>query len=73
MQEMAKVDEEKKIGMTEAWLRKHRPVYNAATKHPFIRSIRDGTVQIHSFKTWLVSQIPLPPFLYFLFFIFVKS
>ncbi|KAK2412133.1 hypothetical protein P8452_72583 [Trifolium repens] len=56
MQEMAKVDEEKKIGMTEAWLRKHRPVYNAATKHPFIRSIRDGTVQIHSFKTWLAQD-----------------
>ncbi|MCH99310.1 seed maturation protein PM36, partial [Trifolium medium] len=55
MQEIVKA-EEKKIGMTEAWLRKHRPVYQAATKHPFIRTIRDGTVQSHSFKTWLAQD-----------------
>jgi formylaminopyrimidine deformylase / aminopyrimidine aminohydrolase len=57
MQVIAKAKaEEKKIGMTETWLRKHRPIYDAATRHPFILSIRDGTVQSHSFKTWLVSN-----------------
>ncbi|CAL5198978.1 unnamed protein product [Lathyrus oleraceus] len=44
------------IGKTETWLRKHRSVYNSATKHPFILSIRDGTVQSHSFKTWLAQD-----------------
>lgn len=56
MQEQAK-SEEKKIGMTETWLRKHRLIYDAATRHPFILSIRDATVQSHSFKTWLVNHI----------------
>ena len=58
MQVIAKAKaEEKKIGMTETWLRKHRPIYDAATRHPFILSIRDATVQSHSFKTWLVSYL----------------
>ncbi|KAL5065512.1 hypothetical protein RYX36_027249 [Vicia faba] len=43
-------------GMSEKWLRKHRSVYNSATKHPFILSIRNGTVQSHSFKTWLAQD-----------------
>ncbi|XP_058757768.1 probable bifunctional TENA-E protein [Vicia villosa] len=43
-------------GMTEKWLRKHSSVYNSATKHPFILSIRDGTVQSHSFKTRLAQD-----------------
>ncbi|AES91958.1 putative bifunctional TENA-E protein [Medicago truncatula] len=57
MQVIAKAKaEEKKIGLTETWLRKHRPIYDAATRHPFILSIRDGTVQSHSFKTWLAQD-----------------
>ncbi|KAJ1383273.1 Thiaminase-2/PQQC [Sesbania bispinosa] len=52
MEEKAKA-EEKKIGMIEAWLRKHRLQYDGATRHPFILTIRDGTVHTDSFKTWL--------------------
>ncbi|XP_061349191.1 probable bifunctional TENA-E protein [Gastrolobium bilobum] len=55
MEEKAK-SEEKKIGMIEAWLRKHRLVYTAATRHPLILSIRDGTIHIASFKTWLAQD-----------------
>lgn len=42
-----------KVSVIETWLRKHRLVYVEATRHPFIRSIRDGTVDISSFKRWL--------------------
>lgn len=49
-----KMEEEKKITMTETWLRKHRLLYVGATRHPFIHSIRDGNVDFSSFKTWLV-------------------
>ncbi|KAK7264702.1 hypothetical protein RJT34_32312 [Clitoria ternatea] len=55
MEETAKA-EEKKIGMTEAWLRKHRLVYIGATRHPFILSIRDGSINIDSYKTWLAQD-----------------
>ncbi|XP_027333067.1 probable bifunctional TENA-E protein [Abrus precatorius] len=55
MEEKVKA-EEKKIGMIEAWLRKHRLLYAGATKHPLILSIRDGTIQIPSFKTWLAQD-----------------
>ncbi|KAF5198765.1 Bifunctional tena-e protein [Thalictrum thalictroides] len=37
----------------ETWLNKHRLMYNKATQHPFIHSIRDGTVNFSSFKIWL--------------------
>ncbi|KAI5415619.1 probable bifunctional TENA-E protein isoform X1 [Lathyrus oleraceus] len=53
---MTRSSKMQEIGKTETWLRKHRPVYNSATKHPFILSIRDGTVQSHSFKTWLAQD-----------------
>ena len=43
-----------KTTMTETWLRKHRLLYVGATRHPFIRSIRDGNIDLSSFKTWLV-------------------
>ncbi|KAJ0848432.1 putative thiaminase-2/PQQC, heme oxygenase-like, multi-helical [Helianthus annuus] len=39
--------------VTETWLRKHRLQYNGATRHPFILSIRDGSVNFSSFKRWL--------------------
>ncbi|KAJ0093442.1 hypothetical protein Patl1_24904 [Pistacia atlantica] len=42
-----------KSGMIDTWLRKHRLLYTGATRHPFILSIRDGTVDLSSFKTWL--------------------
>ncbi|KAI3687658.1 hypothetical protein L1987_81358 [Smallanthus sonchifolius] len=41
------------IPVTETWLRKHRLLYNGATRHPFILSIRDGSVDFSSFKRWL--------------------
>ncbi|KAL2338960.1 hypothetical protein Fmac_013406 [Flemingia macrophylla] len=55
MEEKAKA-EEKKTGMIEAWLRKHRYLYDGATRHPFILSIHDGTISIDSFKTWLAQD-----------------
>lgn len=42
-----------KTQIIETWLRKHSLIYTAATRHPFILSIRDGTVDSSSFKTWL--------------------
>ncbi|KAM1171453.1 hypothetical protein ACFX2G_022172 [Malus domestica] len=39
--------------MTNTWLRKHRLIYAGATRHPFILSIRDGTVDLSAFKRWL--------------------
>ncbi|KAK1436341.1 hypothetical protein QVD17_02120 [Tagetes erecta] len=41
------------IPVTETWLRKHRLQYTGATRHPFILSIRDGSVDFSSFKRWL--------------------
>ncbi|KAL0538035.1 hypothetical protein IC582_027029 [Cucumis melo] len=38
---------------TDSWLRKHRLIYTGATRHPFILTIRDGTVDLSAFKTWL--------------------
>nr|KYP57892.1 Seed maturation protein PM36 [Cajanus cajan] len=55
MEEKAKA-EEKKMGMIEVWLRKHRSLYNGATRHPLILSIRDGTINIDCFKTWLAQD-----------------
>ncbi|KAI4378962.1 hypothetical protein MLD38_016376 [Melastoma candidum] len=40
-------------GTTTTWLRKHRHLYTAATRHPLILSIRDGTVDLDSFRRWL--------------------
>ncbi|KAF8392650.1 hypothetical protein HHK36_022999 [Tetracentron sinense] len=40
-------------GMIQTWLNKHRLVYAGATRHPLILSIRDGTVDLSSFKRWL--------------------
>ncbi|OIV91776.1 hypothetical protein TanjilG_14355 [Lupinus angustifolius] len=55
MQEKA-VAEEKKIGMTETWLRKHRLQFIGATRHPMLKTIRDGTINLASFKTWLAQE-----------------
>uniref|UniRef100_A0A2N9IP66 aminopyrimidine aminohydrolase n=1 Tax=Fagus sylvatica TaxID=28930 RepID=A0A2N9IP66_FAGSY len=48
-----KREEVEKIGMIETWLKKHRIIYTGATRHPFVLSIRDGTVDLSAFKTWL--------------------
>ncbi|KAF9604567.1 hypothetical protein IFM89_008011 [Coptis chinensis] len=48
-----KKEEEVGGGILETWLDKHSSMYNKATKHPFILSIRDGTVDLSSFKRWL--------------------
>ncbi|XAR49687.1 hypothetical protein NMG60_11032957 [Bertholletia excelsa] len=42
-----------KVGTIETWLKKHTLVYTAATRHPFIHRIRDGTVDPSSIKRWL--------------------
>ncbi|GFP85262.1 seed maturation protein pm36 [Phtheirospermum japonicum] len=39
--------------MTDTWLKKHRQIYLEATRHPFILGIRDGSVDLSSFKRWL--------------------
>lgn len=39
--------------MIETWMKKHAPLYTAATRHPFILSIRDGSVDLSAFKRWL--------------------
>ncbi|RZC04420.1 putative bifunctional TENA-E protein [Glycine soja] len=54
MEEKAKAED--KIGMSETWLRKHRLIYDGATRHPLIISICDGTINIASFKTWLAQD-----------------
>ncbi|XP_047336519.1 probable bifunctional TENA-E protein [Impatiens glandulifera] len=48
-------EEQKKIGIVETWMmkKKHAAVYAAATRHPFIQSIRDGSVDLSAFKRWL--------------------
>ncbi|PON64974.1 heme oxygenase [Parasponia andersonii] len=40
-------------GVIDTWLRKHRLLYVGATRHPFILSIDDGTIDIFAFKRWL--------------------
>ncbi|KAL7123764.1 hypothetical protein ABFS83_14G004200 [Erythranthe nasuta] len=42
-----------RTAITVTWLKKHRQLYLGATRHPFILGIRDGSVDISSFKRWL--------------------
>lgn len=44
-------------GAIETWLRKHRLIYVGATRHPFILAVRDGTIDLSSFKRWLVRRL----------------
>ncbi|XP_065863793.1 probable bifunctional TENA-E protein [Euphorbia lathyris] len=46
-------EEEDKSGMIETWIKKHLLLYTGATRHPFILSIRDGSIDFSSFKRWL--------------------
>lgn len=60
-----------KLTVIDTWLRKHRLIYLGATRHSFVISIRDGTVDFSGFKIWLVCTfkylILLSLSLYFLF------
>ncbi|XAR57011.1 hypothetical protein NMG60_11025008 [Bertholletia excelsa] len=42
-----------KAGIIDTWLKKHTLAYIGATRHPFIRRIRDGTIDLSHFKRWL--------------------
>ncbi|VFQ80272.1 unnamed protein product [Cuscuta campestris] len=39
--------------MTERWERKHKALFTAAARHPFIKAVRDGAVPFSSFKAYL--------------------
>ncbi|XP_038875310.1 probable bifunctional TENA-E protein [Benincasa hispida] len=41
---------------TDSWLRKHRLIYTEATRHPFVLTIRDGTVDLSAFRIWLEQE-----------------
>ncbi|XP_052191013.1 probable bifunctional TENA-E protein isoform X2 [Diospyros lotus] len=41
------------MGTIETWMMKHSLLFAGATRHPFIRSIRDGTLHLSAFKRWL--------------------
>ncbi|OIT38016.1 PREDICTED: probable bifunctional TENA-E protein [Nicotiana attenuata] len=42
-----------KLTQIEKWLRKHKLQYTTATRHPFINSIHDASIDFSSFKIWL--------------------
>lgn len=44
----------KQLTQIEKWLRKHKLEYTAATRHPFIYNIHDGSIHFSSYKKWLV-------------------
>ncbi|CAL5346869.1 unnamed protein product [Camellia sinensis] len=50
---MEKREKTNKMGIVDKWLKKHSVAYSGATRHPFIHSIRHGTVDLSSFKRWL--------------------
>ncbi|KAJ1699261.1 hypothetical protein LUZ63_007773 [Rhynchospora breviuscula] len=59
---------------TATWQAKHRELYERATRHPFILSIRDGTVDFSSFKRWLGQDyIFVREFVPFVFSVLLKS
>ncbi|KAJ8767341.1 hypothetical protein K2173_017385 [Erythroxylum novogranatense] len=47
---------EEKSGMIGKWLKKHLHLYVAATRHNFVLSIRDGSVDLSNFKKWLAQD-----------------
>ncbi|EEF43072.1 probable bifunctional TENA-E protein [Ricinus communis] len=46
-------EEGENSGVTERWIKRHLVLYIGATRHPFILSIRDGSIDLSSFKRWL--------------------
>lgn len=61
LKETSEVEAEKfksnKTNITESWVKKHSSIYKQATRHPFILSIRDGTIHSSYFKQWLVTSL----------------
>lgn len=56
---------ETKKGMTETWMRKHDLLFIAATRNAFTQAIRDATLDLSSFKNWLVILLlHFKPFLF---------
>lgn len=47
------MEKPEKRGVIDTWLDKHHSLYTAATRHDFVISILDGSVDLSSFKTWL--------------------
>ncbi|CAA3012118.1 probable bifunctional TENA-E protein [Olea europaea var. sylvestris] len=47
---------EGKSDITAMWIKKHSLLYTGATRHPFILNIRDGSIDISSFKRWLAQD-----------------
>jgi thiaminase len=45
-----------KRNVTTEWLKQNHELYTAATNHCFIKSIRDGTVDVNNFKHWMVRR-----------------
>lgn len=45
----------KQLTQIEKWIRKHKLEYSAATRHPFIYSIHDGSIGFSCYKKWLVN------------------
>ncbi|KAG0496550.1 hypothetical protein HPP92_001088 [Vanilla planifolia] len=43
-------------GITATWIDRHRAIYDRATRHPFIRSIKDGVVDLSAYKLWLAQD-----------------
>lgn len=39
--------------ITSAWLKRHADLFRKATFHPFIQSIRNGSLDFNCFKRWL--------------------
>ncbi|CAH2053508.1 unnamed protein product, partial [Thlaspi arvense] len=52
-EEAISMEKPEKKGVIDTWLDKHRSIYTAATRHAFVASIRDGSVALSSFRTWL--------------------
>lgn len=48
--------EQKEELITQRWLQTHKDLYLSATRHPFILSIRDGSVDLECFKRWLAQD-----------------
>ncbi|KAJ7106887.1 hypothetical protein O6H91_02G018100 [Diphasiastrum complanatum] len=42
--------------ITSQWLRRHNALYQAATRHPFILTIADGSINFQCFKRWLMPK-----------------
>lgn len=60
--------------ITTAWLKKHSHIYGEATFHPFIQSIRNGTIDFKCFKRWLSQDyIFVREFVRFLASVLVKA